>query len=260
MATKALPTKPKRDASVEPPRGKGPTKGKRAPAGKPIRGKMLLKPSVKAAARKATRKTSTRKRVGGRDSQERPDQEPLRRKEKSAEQYIRLRLRVANGELSIVDSHLVDGPLAQTAAFQGGYAYEVTAGNQLLHAGSIPDLGVVRSFAHRGGTLEQQRHHTYELSTYEFHARVPAKALRRALLSEIAVVLYRVAERELLSAAPLGVQRKRKLREMARVIGIPASMLPPALAKTAGRATAKRATAKKAAAKRTSKKRQSGNI
>lgn len=263
MATKVLPTKPKRDASAEPPRGKGPTKGKRAPAGKPLRGRMVLKPSVKAAAKKAAGKMSTRKRVRGRDPQELPDQEPVRRKGKSAEQYVRLRVRVEDSELSIVGSHLVDGPLAQTAAFQGGYAYEVTEGNHLLHAGSIPDLGVVRSFADPGGTLEQQRHHTYELSTYDFHARVPAQALRRAALPKIAVVLYRVTERaaaramppQALSAAPLGVQRARELREMGRVVGIPASVLPSALAKRAGRATTKRATAKRAAAKRTSKKR-----
>src|SRR5687768_17907606 len=47
--------------------------------------------------------------------------------------------------------------------------YEVTEGDRLLHAGSIPDLGVVRSFAYADGTLEQQTHHTYELPTYEFN-------------------------------------------------------------------------------------------
>lgn len=202
MTTRSLPTKPERDAAAEPPRGKGPTKGKRAPAREAIRGKMVLKPSVKAAAAKKAAKGSTRKDADGRGSQERPDQEPVRRRGGSAEQYVRLRVRVNDGELSIVGSHVVDGPLAQTAAFQGGYAYEVTEGDRLLHAGSIPDLGVVRSFAYPEGTLEQQRHHTYELSTYEFDARVPADALQRAALPKIAVVLYRVKERAPARAMP----------------------------------------------------------
>lgn len=257
MATKLLPTKPDRDAAVEPPRGKGPTKGKRAPAREAIRGKMVLKPSVKAAAKAATRKDA-----GGRGSQELPDQEPVRRRGESAEQYVRLRVRVDDGELSIVGSHLVDSPLAQTAAFQGGFAYEVTEGDRLLHAGSIPDLGVVRSFAKPDGTREQLRHHTYELSTYEFDARVPAASLTRAALPGIDVVLYRVKERagaralpgQALTTATLGVQRARELREVGRVVGLPASVLPSALSKRAGRATTKGATAKRSAGKRTSKK------
>jgi hypothetical protein len=262
MATKSLPAKPDRDAAVEPPRGKGPTKGKRAPAGKPIRGKLVLKPSVKAAAKTAA-KGATRKDAGSRGSQGRPDQEPVRRRAASAEQYVRLRVRVDDGELSIVGGHLVDSPLAQSAQFQGGFAYEITDGDRLLHAGSIPDLGVVRSFAKPDGTREQLRHHTYELSTYEFDARVPAASLTRTALPGIDVVLYRVKERaparalaaQALTAAPLGVQRARELREVGRVAGLPASVLPAALAKKAGRATTKGATAKRSAGKRTAKKR-----
>jgi hypothetical protein len=91
----------------------------------------------------------------------------------------------------------------------------------------------VRSFAYPNGTLEQQRHHTYQLSTYEFNARVPADALKRAALPKIAVVLYRVKERpparaalgQPLAAAPLGVQRAREMREVGRVVGLPASVL-----------------------------------
>jgi hypothetical protein len=263
MATRSLPTKPDRDAAVEPLRGKGPTKGKRPPAAKSMRGKMVLKPSVKASTKQAARKAPVRKAAGKRGQQEPPDQQRARTRGRPAEQYVRLRVQVEDGELSIIDGRLVDGPLAQTTAFQGSHAYEVTDGDRLLHAGSIPDLGVVRSFAHPKGTLEQHRHHSYELSTYEFAARVPAEALKDAAASKIAVVLYRVKEREpaaampvpTLAAAPLGTQRARELREVGRVVGLPASVLPSALSKKAVRAKGKRTTAKKPAAKRRSARR-----
>lgn len=169
-------------------------------------------------------------------SREPPDQQPPRQAERSGEQYLLLRVRVDNGQLSVVDSRLVDGPLAQATAFQGGFAYEVTYGGQLLHAGSIPDLGTVRSFAHPNGTLEQRRHHTYELSTYEFDARVSVTQLRGVELSGVAIALYRVkqparpdAPPTTLSAESLAVQREQNLREIGRMVGLPASVLSPGL-------------------------------
>jgi hypothetical protein len=56
----------------------------------------------------------------------RGDQRPRRRRGGESEQYIRLRIRVRNGRLSVVDSHLVDGPLGQVTGFPGSHAYEVT--------------------------------------------------------------------------------------------------------------------------------------
>jgi len=236
MATRQLPTKPHGNTPIEPARRKGPTKGERAPTPKPIKGRRMLKPPVEAAVKRATAKTAARTGAGDAGPPDFGDQQPARKRPKVPERYIRLRVRVDDGEFSIVDGHLVEGPLAQTTAFEGGYAYEVTEGDRLLHAGSIPDLGVVRSFAHPNGTLEQQRHHTYHLSTYEFNARVPAHALKRAALPKIAVVLYRVKERpparaalgQPLAAAPLGVQRAREMREVGRVVGLPASVLSSA--------------------------------
>jgi hypothetical protein len=189
-----------------------------------MKGRTILKPPVEAAMQV----------VAGNGPPDLGDQQPARKPAEAPERYVRLRVRVDNGELSIVDSRLVEGPLAQTTTFEGSFAYEVTDGVRLLHAGSIPDLGTIRSFAHPNGTLEQQRHHTYPLSTYEFTARVPANVLRRAALPKIAVVLYRVKEHpparaslgQPLPAMPLGVQRAREMREVGRVVGLPASVLP----------------------------------
>jgi len=146
---------------------------------------------------------------------------------------VRFRVRVEDGQASIVDSHLVDSILVMPSTLYGNYAYEVTDGGKLLHADTIPDLGVVRSFSHPNGTLEQQRHHTYRESTYEFDARVPAEELTSAALPRIAVVLYRVKEpastQALTTRAPLGAQFERELREVTRVSRIPASALPSSL-------------------------------
>ena len=45
-----------------------------------------------------------------------------------AEQYVRLRVRVREGRLSVIDSHLVDGPLGRPRTFGGSNAYELTLG------------------------------------------------------------------------------------------------------------------------------------
>src|SRR5262249_62355133 len=86
------------------------------------------------------------------------DQDP-RRARGRREQYVRLRLRLHSGRLTVVDSHLVDGPLAQARGFPGTNAYEVTLGDRLLHAGPLPDLGEQRSFANPEGPPEQHGHY-----------------------------------------------------------------------------------------------------
>ena len=99
MATRSLPTKPDRDATVEPSRGKGPTKGKRPPAAKSMRGKMVLKPSVKASAKQPARKAP----AGKRGQQGLPDQQRARTRGRSAEQYVRLRVQVEDSPGQLIE-------------------------------------------------------------------------------------------------------------------------------------------------------------
>jgi hypothetical protein len=241
MATRQLPVKPSSDTEVEPLRGKGPVKGTTAPRAKASKGRKL-KPRVDAKAARAGKTAAPPVQAGG--WPELGEQRQARRAAaKADERYVRLQIRVENGQMSVVDSHVVDGPLAQTATFEGRYAYEVSASGRLLHAGSVPDLGVVRGFAHPNGTLEQRDHHAYELASYDFHARVPAAALDRSVLPRIAVILYRVKEHppsrapiaHALSADTLGVQFERELREVGRVVGLPAWILESGPRKAAAR-------------------------
>lgn len=251
MTPDSLPAKPERGAKFEPARRDAPTKDERSFAAMSERRSMPAKPAMESAAQEGGKKSKPGD-AHQPPSREPPDQERSQRPEWGGEQYLRLRVRVDDGALSIVGSRLVDGPLAQTTAFQGRFAYEVTDGRRLLHAGSIPDLGTVRSFAHPNGTLEQQRHHSYELSSYEFDARVSVALLKGADLSNIAVALYRVKQPARPDAAPvnlsgesLAMQRERQFREIGRVVGVPASVLPPELADEAGRTVSRRSTAKK---------------
>ena len=242
VARKQMPVKPSSDTVVEPVRGKGPAKGNTAPRATATKGRKL-KPRVDARAARTARTPAPSVEAGG--WPELGEQRtPRRPSARAGERYVRLQIHVENGEMAVVDSHVVEGPLAQTAAFEGRYAYEVTAGGRLLHAGSIPDLGVIRGFAHPNGTQEQRDHHTYELASYDFHVRAPAAALDRSALPKIAVVLYRIKEHpptdapiaRAVSENPLGVQFERELREVGRVVGLPPWILESGSRKAAAQA------------------------
>lgn len=154
------------------------------------------------------------------------------------EQYVRLRMRMSHGRLSVVDSHLVDGPLGQGTAFAGSNAYEVTLGDRLLHADALPDLGVQRSFPNPEGPPEQRGHYLTERSVFEFVARVPAAELTRDTIGEITVRLHRLKEEaraDRIGDAPLGTQFAREMRPVAELVGLPDSVLPRAIEKRGGR-------------------------
>jgi len=155
------------------------------------------------------------------------------------EEYIRLRIRVHNGDLTVIDSHLVDGPLGQVRGFPGTNAYEVTLGDRLLHAGALPDLGIQRSFSNPQGPPEQRGHYITTRNVYEFTARVPAADVTRDTIGQITVRLHRVKEEaraEALGEMPLGKQFERELRPIAELVGLPDSVLPDAIERRGGRA------------------------
>lgn len=164
-----------------------------------------------------------------------PDQRPRRTRSQppaQPEQYIRLRIRVNNGRLSVIDSHLVDGPLAQANSFPGANAYEITLDNRLLHSGALPDLGVQRSFMNLNGPKEQHGHHFTERDIYEFTARVPAHEITGDTFKRITVRLHRVkgeTRSPQIGGANLATQFEREMRPVAELVGLPGSVLPRAI-------------------------------
>jgi hypothetical protein len=153
------------------------------------------------------------------------------------EQYIRLRIRVRDGRMTVVDSHLVDGPLTQATAFPGTNAYEVTLGDRLLHAGALPDLGVQRSFVAPNPAEGERAHHITERETFEFSARVPAGHVSADTIADIAVRLHRVKgepRADRLSGARLDVQFEREMRLVSEIRGLPESALPEEIERRGG--------------------------
>jgi hypothetical protein len=223
-------------SETTPPSYSGPAKTDKAPRARAgTRRTGTAKPRVSP---EATRRPRARA-----DQPERADQvaKPVRRRRGGAaaaaegagpEQYIRMRIRVRGDRLSVVDSHLVEGPLAQTTTFMGANAYEVSVDDRLLHAGGLPDLGVQRSFVNPDGPPEQRGHHITERSVYEFNARVPAHEVTPETIGRIAVRLHRVkdqARTDRLGSAPLAAQFERQVRPVAELVGLPASVLPEAI-------------------------------
>jgi hypothetical protein len=227
MSERSLPEKPATDAPVSPAKGKGASKGKVAPRPQRIRGTLRLKTK---ATKLATSQAAAPERYA--------DQTGLKRTTSRGEGYVRLRVRVGeDGGASVVDSHFVESTLVQPSAIFGNFVYEVTEGDKRLHLDSIPDLGVFRSFVNPEGPLEERQHHMYELKTYEFDVRVPARDIAAAVLSKVVITLYRMKEARAAMPAgiqPLHVQYQRELREVARVEGVPAKILPEAVQRLRG--------------------------
>ncbi|MDX2972136.1 hypothetical protein PWY87_09660 [Kribbella solani] len=155
-----------------------------------------------------------------------------------AEQYVRLRIRVRGDRLTVVDSHLVDGPLAQSAAFQGANAYEVTYQDRLLHAGTVADPNTQRSFPNPDGPAEQRGHNVTPREVYEFIARVPAADVTPDTRTGIRVRLHQIQEpttTDRLGVAPLAAQFEGRLTPVAELVGLPESALPEAIDARGGR-------------------------
>jgi hypothetical protein len=228
MSERYLPEKPATDARVSPAKGKGASKSKVAPRPQRIRGTLRLK--TKAAKLSVSQAALPENYA---------DQTGVKRTAPRGEGYVRLRVRVGeDGRTSIVGSHFVDSTLVQPSAIYGNFAYEITEGDKRLHLDSIPDLGVFRSFVNPEGPPEERQHHMYELKTYEFDARVPAQALAEATLPKVAIALYRVKEARPampIGIQPLHVQYQRELREVARLDGVPARILPEVVQKLRGK-------------------------
>jgi hypothetical protein len=177
-----------------------------------------------------------------------PDMKPPRRRaavtadtgraDRAADQYIRLRIRVRGEQMSVVDSHLVDGPLSSINAFPGNNAYEVTLGDRLLHAGALPDLGEQRAFVAPNPAEGESQHHFTERDVFEFSARLPAAEVTAETIGDVAVRLHRVkgeARAERLTDQPLTVQFEREMRPVAELVGLPESALPERIEARGGR-------------------------
>lgn len=188
---------------------------------------------------------ATRRPRSPKEMTDMPDMKPPRRRppetgsgDRPAGQYIRLRIRVRGDRMSVIDSHLVDGPLSSVNAFPGNNAYEVTLGDRLLHAGALPDFGEQRAFVAPNPDQGESVHHFTERDVFEFSARLPAGDVTPETIGDVTVRLHRVkgeARTERLTEQPLTVQFEREMRPVAELVGLPESALPERINARGGR-------------------------
>jgi hypothetical protein len=195
-----------------------------------IEGKILrMAEEPKPDTGKQKRMSPFRKAAAARAPKVRPDQKEANvTRAESAQQpegYVRLRLRVTDGEMAVVGAKAVEGPLVEPK-LQGALAYEMTVGQKRVAAGGIPDVGERRSFPDPQGKGEMSGHHVEKLKTYEVNVRVPKERVSAADLQRLEIALYRMKEElpearvDRLPAGPIGAQFGRQLREVGRMKGI----------------------------------------
>jgi hypothetical protein len=161
-----------------------------------------------------------------------PPQQPAPRSARSAEAggYLRLQLRVEDGEVALVGVGRVEGPLSPPEPLQGGLAYEVTLGNRQVGAGAVPDPGIRRAFAPPDEPT--RGHFVVAVPSFEFTARVPADQVSAVSLPDLQIAVYRMDSSQVVNPAfdqPLHAQAGHLVKEVATLRGIHAEQLPPEL-------------------------------
>jgi hypothetical protein len=104
-----------------------------------------------------------------------------------AESYLRLRVRVTDARMRIIDAHSVDGPLTYSPSFAGEHAYEASLDSQSIAVEGLPDVGVSRSYPRPG----QHEHHITDRRTFEFTARIARSSVPANALGRVALTVYR---------------------------------------------------------------------
>jgi hypothetical protein len=104
-----------------------------------------------------------------------------------AESYLRLRVRVTDDRMRVIDAKSVDGPLTHSPSFAGEHAYEASLDSQAIAIEGLPDVGVSRSYPRPG----EHEHHIADRRTFEFTARIARAALPANALGRLALTVYR---------------------------------------------------------------------
>jgi hypothetical protein len=180
---------------------------------------------MKAIPRKGAKRPASTRR--GRSLPDQIEQRPSRA-EQADEGYLRVRIRVEDGELQVKDVRAVEGPLVPDEDLHGDLAYEVTLGGKRLSSGAIPDVGAMRSFPHPDPAPGQEGHHFTPAPSYEFLVRVPKEGLSLRSLPRVGIRLYRIKSPlpRTEGAELLGERFEKHLREIGRIQGIRMEQLP----------------------------------
>ena len=164
----------------------------------------------------ASRKAASSKAVG--------EQKPKRAR-RTAESYLRLRVRVENGNMSIVDARQVEGPLIQSSIIQNGYVAELLHNGNPVAVEAIADLGERRPYFDPGRALvEGAAHGSFDVPTAEFALRIPSGAMLFKNLPKAEIALYQIKDSSqplrTRAGASLRTDYQSEVREVARLKGV----------------------------------------
>jgi hypothetical protein len=162
------------------------------------------------------------------------EQEPAKKRAaRAGESYLRLRVRVESGTISVVDARQVEGPLTQPSTIHGNYVAELLHNDEPVAVEAIPDLGERRPYFDPARALvEGGPHGSWEIPTAEFALRIPSDAISSKSLAKADIALYQVKD----SSRPLRTRPDASLqedyhsevRQVARLNGVDLSNLTKA--------------------------------
>jgi hypothetical protein len=155
------------------------------------------------------------------------------------ESYLRMRVRVENGAMSVVSMKDVEGPLTMRDSLPGGFAYEVSLDQKQIAVGTVPDIGVWRGLPDPKGAKGMEGHHITTQESVEFNVRVPREELSLAALPKTEIVLYQVKKDvsdQPIASRMFATAFSEELREVARLKGIKLADLSESAQKEAKRA------------------------
>lgn len=143
---------------------------------------------------------------------------------KKEEGYIVLRMRVQNGEISVIGSRKVAGPfLEHSNLVQSGITYEVFLQDSRIAIGSIADFGEQRSFPRPNADPAHEGHHITTLPGFDFNVKIPAEKITLKNLPSLNISLYKFKEHVAdlrLTDLPLKLQFAKEVRVVAEMNGI----------------------------------------
>jgi len=163
------------------------------------------------------------------------DQVPTRQSVQSDQEgpgYIRLRMRVEDGDLRVKGAKFVPGPLATDEAVSAGLTYEAKIGRRRVAHGDVPDTVEWRSHPDPEGRAGLEGHHIVQQTSYDFTVRIPADQLPKKSLEDLQVTLYRWRGKgpgEHIAINELAKQPKAALDTLATLRGLPMADLTKGL-------------------------------
>ena len=159
------------------------------------------------------------------------EQEPASVADSGAEGpgYLRLRLRVRDGAISVRSVSFVPGPLDRPRTVSAGLTYEAAVRGRRVAVGDVPDFAERRSFPDPAGRAGLQGHHLSEMPIHDFTVRIPADEIAEDELGQLTVDLIRWRGRgpgDHLPVDDLGKEPKAAVTVIAQLSGVEPSAVP----------------------------------